>query len=294
MIETWYDGKDNYKENNLYINYRTNQKIYHLKLLDVPVQTDRDFLTIVNEFFSTKNEIMFSGGTDSEVVLRSAILTKQNFKVITLRLFYDDMLMNTHDIYYSEKICRELGVKQTYVDLNARVFFENGDYIKYLEPYNILEPHVATHFYLIDQCDNYPIFGGDYSWPWATKPVISPHRLWYTQYIRYMRDRGINGINSFLNHSLELNLYFMKRHKELFDHNLDVGKFKAQVYNTLGIGYFEPRFRSYGWEKFMKNFSLMPYREQLKTTLGEIKHTIFWENQICNVLEGNITSNDEF
>jgi hypothetical protein len=87
--------------------------------------------------------------------------------------------------------------------LDTEELFDSGKYLEYLLPYNITEPHVASHFWLIEQCQSYPILGGDWPWFQKHKKVLSPFRLAYSMYEKYMHSKGIDGIGNMIGHSFE-------------------------------------------------------------------------------------------
>lgn len=292
----WHDGVDNYKENRLIIDSDTGLKKHHLILHDVPTQ-DLPYIQLAEKILKGKGkvDVLLSGGQDSELLLRTIIVLGIDFKVTTMKLVIDGCLVNTHDLYYSEHLCGSLGIKQNFITLDVRQFFENNLHIPYLEPYLINEPHVATHFWMLDRTDNYPIFAGDYSWPWANENIISPHRYQYCAYKRYLQDTKRDGIVSFLNHSLELNMAMVKKHRESYNNNIDTGSFKSQLYSSLGVGEFTPRLRSSGWEGVKsKVFNKNQYHMNLIKSVGITPSTIFWGSKINSILKGNITQNDKY
>ena len=150
-------------------------------------------------------EVLYSGGLDSELVLMSCLRKNIPVKAITLLIRINGMILNTHDLYYAEKFCREHDVPHTILELDAVEFFQSGKFYDYLTPYYISEPHIATHMWLIEQCSHFPIIGGD--WPWVQThkidKILSPFKLEFSSYERFMQDKGIYGIGNMISHSLE-------------------------------------------------------------------------------------------
>jgi hypothetical protein len=298
MVITWEEGIDSYKINTLEINNIEN--IYTVELCDRELPTEtRNFSDIIFDCFKYRDtktvEILYSGGLDSELVLKSCIKNKIPVSVITMKLYIDNVLINSHDLYYSEKFCRENNLTQKFVDFHARSFYENGDYINYLKPYYITSPHVASHMWLIEQCGSFPIMCGDYSWPQHTNKILSPHRLSYNSYSRFMKDRNITGIGNVLNHSLELNIKMMQHHIQNYTDPFYIMLFKCKMYNSFGLGTFEPRMRSFGWEYVnLKWFDRMKYKTDLIKMCGEDKPIVKWGKKIAEVLGGEPGSNDKF
>jgi hypothetical protein len=297
MIITWQDGMDLYKSHTLEVNGTEN--VYTLELCDRDIPSEvRNVSDIINDCLKERDtktvEVLYSGGLDSELVLRACIKNKIPIVVITMKLYIDGVIINSHDLYYSEKFCREHNLTQKFVELHARPFFENGDHINYLKPYYITSPHVASHFWLIEQCNSFPIMSGDYSWPQHI-PVLSPHRLSFNSYSKFMQDNGISGIGNVLNHSLELNVKMIQQHIKNYSDPFNIMLFRSKMYSSLGLGNFEPRFRSFGWEYVSsKWFDRMKYKDELINMYGEDKSTIKWNTKIAEAINGSVGFNDKF
>lgn len=283
----WYEGENNYRLLSLLGNTFTTE------LLDVST-TDRNIHQIFSDNLSVRQtkyvDILYSGGLDSECILNSCLMQNIPVRAITMRLLVKGCAMNTHDLYYSEKYCRERGIEQKIIDLDVDKFFENGKHLEYLLPYRIEEPHVATHFWLFEQCEGFPVIGGDYSWPWHTKDRISPHRISYSSYNRFLSDKSIHGIGNMLGHSIDSNRMFIREHIKCYDPTM-VNKTKKQVYENLGLGTFELRFRSYGWD--IPAINKTNYKLELLKEIKAIKNRIIWNTVVGNELSGP-GSNDSF
>lgn len=297
MIIAWTDGVDDYKSHILEINQH--QNLYTLELNDVrTAEEPKSFSDMIYDCLKNRQckqiEILYSGGLDSELVLRACLANKIPTVALTMKIYIDGVIINTHDLYYSEKFCRENSVNQKFVEFHARTFYENGDYIQYLKPYYITSPHVASHFWLIEQANHFPVMAGDYSWPQQSK-ILSPHRLAFNSYQKFMDNKSIYGIGNMLNHSLELNLKMMQHHIMNYSDQNRIMLFRSKMYSSLGLGDFEPRSRSFGWEHVNSNwFDRMKYKEELIKLLGDTKSMIKWNQKIANLLEGEPGINDKF
>lgn len=232
-------------------------------------------------------EILYSGGMDSEAAMRSCQINNIPFKAITMRLNIRGCPINTHDLYYSEKFCRENNIEQKIVDLPVGKFFKEGTFLDYLKPYNITVVHVATHFWLIEQCDSFPILGGDWPWPQLGNGVYSPYNHNFAFYDIFMRDNSISGIGNFLSHSLESCLFLIKAQLDVQakypdttgGDNLRIITLKQKMIEQLGLGNLELRHRSYGWEmhkQFKSFFYLHDYTRQAAKEFNLTKNTIIW------------------
>ena len=169
-MTTWYNGYNNYQKITFDINEETKEHKFHLELLDVPTDDSADINDAFNIHLAEAKgrviEVMYSGGLDSEIILVHCLRNKIPVRAMTMRLLVNGFAVNTHDLYYSEKFCRENNVEQVILDFHADKFFGNGDHIPYLSSYKIATPHVSTHFWLFEQCSSFPVIGGDYNWPW--------------------------------------------------------------------------------------------------------------------------------
>ena len=297
-IIEWNVGLNNYKKCTLELGANTHK--FTTELLDVPFEYDRDITEIFNDHLLHRQtkyvEVLYSGGLDSELVLLSCIKNKIPVIAITLVIKIEGLVINTHDLYYAEKFCRENDITHKLIELDADKFFQNGNHLSYLLPYYITEPHVATHLWLIEQCGYFPIIGGD--WPWVhnhvENKVLSPFRLEFSSYEKFMKDKGIYGIGNMIGYSLESNCKLIQIHLDNHIGGESVSNFKSRMYQTM-YPELQPRLRSYGWEYHKtKSFNLMNYKieliKQLKTTTPHIK----WNNTIKKLLNTQVNTNDKF
>ena len=297
MYANFTSGIDGYKKNTV------STATYTLELLDTPT-TNRNINQVFYDNLSIRQtktvEVLYSGGLDSECILNSCIINNIPVHAITMKLTVNDCIINTHDLYYSEKYCREHNIEQKIVELDVSKFFENGDYIRYLEPYSITEPHVATHFWLLNQCTGFPVIGGDYRWPWYKLKILSPQRYEYSWYDRYMTDNRIDGIGSMLDHSIDSHRLLISKHMELYNVNIHGGvdvkiaQLKKDIFESLGLGIFEKRLRSYGYEVNYPVLNKDKYKVELIKRYGGYKSIVKWNNTIAESLNGVAGSNDRF
>jgi len=299
----WADGVDQYRHHQ--ISFNDTQILYHCHLNGVPdfdIELDTAITEILENFGHRPIELLYSGGLDSELVLVKLKKMGCSIRVMTMKLCCRGYPVNTHDLYYSEKFCRQHNISQQFIELDIEKFFESGQYLDYILKYYIQEPHVATHFWMFEQCDNFPVLAGEYSWPWVTEPRLSPHRLEYSCYDRFLSDRGITGIGNFLNHSYNINVSMISAHQKLFKqqnfnlNNRTLPIFKKNLYETLGNCEFESRMRNSGWENLPKSvFDKNRYRfELIRHYRKTVKSSISWDAGIAHLLNGNIYSNDRY
>ena len=296
MIE-WNTGLKGYKKCTLELNNYGHT--FTTELLDVPFIPDRSITEIFNDHLSINNskyvEVLYSGGLDSEIVLLHCIQHNIPVIAITMVIKLKGLTINTHDLYYAEKFCRENNITHKLIDLDADKFFNTGQYLDYLTPYYITEPHVATHLWLLEQCDYFPVIGGD--WPWChvnkENKILSPTRLEFSSYDRFMQDRNINGIGNMISHSIDSVYYFINLQINSYEGKEDVSFLKARMYNK--INKIEPRLRSYGWEnRNTLDFNLATYKIELLKQLNVTKNHIKWGNTIKQLLNTTLSESSTF
>ena len=244
MIE-WNTGLNGFRKCTLELN--DNVHNFTKTLNDVPFIPNRSITEIFNDHLEANTskyvEVLYSGGLDSEIVLLHCIENNIPVIAITMVIKIKRMIVNTHDLYYAEKFCRENNIVHKLIDLNADVFFENGTYLDYLTP------------------NYFPVIGGD--WPLChvnkENRILSPARLEFSSYDRCMKDKNINGIGNMIGHSIDSVCYFINLQINSYQCKEDVSIMKARMYNH--INNVEPRLRSYGWEEIITlNFILSVYK----------------------------------
>lgn len=304
-IETWYDGIDNYKKYTFTVNPDSKKHTFLLELLDVDTPSYNSVFDIYDEILGKRQthfvDVLYSGGIDSELILHACLIKKIPARAITMRLLINGYPINMTDLYYSEKFCREHNINQIFIDLDTEKFLDNGVHYEYLKKYLITEPHVATQFWLFEQCSGFPVLGGDYTWPWVFKPIISPHRHSYAQNDRFLKDNNIHGIGNMMNHSLSANLIFMRNHITLMESCSYPTNFKnIPIFKKAlceGLGYVSPelRIKSYGWE-FAPEFliDIGRYRKELESALGITESEICWNEKINELVNAEVKYNDKF
>lgn len=291
-ILQWSTGLNGYKKHSLHNNHFTTE------LTECQFEKGRNidaiFLDHLVDRPSSSVELLYSGGLDSELVLMSLLRNNIPVEAMTMVITIKGAILNVVDLYYSEKFCRENNVKQNLFYFDAVDFYESDRYLEYALPFNIIEPHVPSHMWLIEQCHNYPIIGGDWPWLQVEKKVLSPFKLAFSSYERFMNSKGINGIGNMISHSFESSYYFIEKHLHAHKKGNDsfhtVPFLKHKMYNTK-----EPRIKSYGWEQCpIQLFNINKYKVALWDKLGSPKSTITWNNQISTLIDSTENTNSLF
>ena len=115
----------------------------------------------LDHYSGLKPCIFFSGGVDSEIILRSYIAIGSNPKVYIVR--YEDDL-NIYDVSYAVTVCSILNIDYTIIDFNLKKFYEN-DAEQVSEDAQIDRPRMLPHLKFTDCADGLIIVGhSDVRW----------------------------------------------------------------------------------------------------------------------------------
>lgn len=116
---------------------------------------------LLRDSFSEPFDLMFSGGVDSEVILRCNIELGIPINVFIFR--YENNY-NLPDVTHALRICDELNVTPTVIDFNLEKFFENEAYDIWKLGY-FSSPGRLPHMKMFSYLDNIPIMGdGNPDW----------------------------------------------------------------------------------------------------------------------------------
>jgi hypothetical protein len=116
------------------------------------------------DYCDSKPIILFSGGIDSEIMLRAFLEIGVNPKIVIARYEND---YNIYDVSYAVTICSILNVPYKILDFNLQKFYEN-DAEKMSELSQIDRPRALPHCKLLELVDGFPIMGSSDLSPWRT------------------------------------------------------------------------------------------------------------------------------
>ena len=128
----------------------------------------------------------------------------------------------------------------------------------------------------------------------SKKKILSPFKLAFSSYERFMKSKGINGIGNMISHSFESSYYFIKQH--LKEHEKDNDSFHTVPFLKYKMyGLMEPRIKSYGWESCPQIlFNINKYKVELLKSIGVPKSTIIWGDEISLLIDSTEKSNSLF
>lgn len=262
---TWYSGKDNFKyhtidyENKKFISGYTEPADFSIDCIRKPNVIYREILQGAST--NGKLSLMYSGGVDSECVAVTCVKHKIPIKIWTKRFLLKDIEVNIQDLYYAEKFCRHYGLEQIVVDCDI----EKVDWLQYCK-YYATHWVAASHFWLLEQVDGIPIFGGDVPYPRHNSRgqlEFEPRYIRHSTYDVLLESQGRHGITNMASHTYELMMSwlliysdFFKPHGEKFCGDRGINYFtpwanaenKHEVNCAGGFGRLEKRFKSIGCE----------------------------------------------
>ena len=100
--------------------------------------------------------LAFSGGIDSEAMVRSFLEARVPFTAAILRFARG---RNEHDIAWAQRFCARYNVPFKLVDLDIEKFFESGLALDYAIATQCVSPELLATMWLIDQLDGYVVLG---------------------------------------------------------------------------------------------------------------------------------------
>lgn len=101
-------------------------------------------------------DILFSGGIDSEIALRSFLEIKVPVNV-HFAVYEDDK--NAYDYHYVKQACNELDLKLKEHKLDVKKFWQSDECLRYAKISKSVSPQILPQMWLMDQVDGLPIMG---------------------------------------------------------------------------------------------------------------------------------------
>lgn len=235
--------------------------------------------------------VFFSGGTESELVLRSYLDVGAKPLV---KIFRFEDYINEYDVAYAIVICNQLGVDYDIIDFNIKRFFEN-DAERISEIAQIDRPRGLPQLQFLDYAEGFAVLGiGDPRWsrsikdnaPWVL--LDQEHDTGWDKYILY---RGMPAIAQWFKWTPGLVLSYteLEWFKNLIIKNRWTGR--EGVTSTKLIGYREAypdmleRTKKTGmepidelineFERFLeKKYGGLPFRQVVPRSLEQLRREI--------------------
>ncbi len=235
--------------------------------------------------------VFFSGGTESEVVLRSYI--NVGAKPI-VNIFRFENYINEYDVAYAIVICNQLGVDYNIIDFNLKRFFEN-DAEQISEVSQIDRPRGLPQLKFLDYNEGFAVLGiGDPRWSRSIEnntPWMLLDQEHDTGWDKYIIHKGMPAIAQWFKWTPGLVLSYTELNwfKDLILNNKWPGK--EGVTSTKLIGYREAypdmlqRIKKTGmepidelineFERFLeKKYGSLPFRQVVPRSLEQLRKEI--------------------
>lgn len=121
-----------------------------------------------------KITVLFSGGADSEIMLRAFLDVGYTPKIVIARYEND---YNLYDVSYAVTICSMLNVPYNILDFNLYKFYEH-DAERVSEIAQIDRPRALPYCRLLELVDGFPIMGASDLSPWRTDDNYTCRGTW--------------------------------------------------------------------------------------------------------------------
>jgi hypothetical protein len=251
--------------------------------------------SIVDYYPNLQPNILFSGGVDSELVLRAFMDIGANPVAYIFRYEKD---YNLPDVSLAIEACEALGAKYKVIDFNLTSFYEN-DAEGISEKAQIDRPGMLPQLKFLDYIDGLPIAGGGDMWTVRTHSNYTVKGKWVSlcfedesSWSGYTRGLNRPAVMEFFKWSPGMWLAFMNL--EWFKKLVDDGFYgKLGVNSTKLLGHREAypdlimRKKLTGFERadcleMIREFEMylgnkyggFPYRTILKYGIEELKHEL--------------------
>lgn len=237
----------------------------------------------------SKPVVLFSGGLDSEIMLRSFLEIGVIPEVVIARYEND---YNIYDVSYAVTICSILNVPYKILDMNLAKFYEN-EAERYSELAQIDRPRALPYCKLLETIDGFPIMGASDLSPWRTNEDYSVKGIWMMRcwehdigWSKFLRKINKPGIAEWFKWTPGLVLSYLQTSwfKKLINDEY-YGKLGSN--STKIIGYREAypdileREKQTGFEKadllinefeifLQKKYNVFPYRQSVDRTLDDL------------------------
>jgi hypothetical protein len=168
--------------------------------------------------------LLFSGGIDSEVMIRAFKAAHIEFKVAIMRF---ENGYNQHDIDWAINCCHTLKITPTFFDLNVKEFLTSAEAYKFAEQTRCAFPEMLPHMWLMEKISKeeggIPVMGSGE--PLLVKMVPGDYRSGYHQYFksdwyihekesiagwyRFLAKNNMPGVAGFFQYTPEIMLSYM-------------------------------------------------------------------------------------
>jgi len=132
----------------------------------------------IRDTFTGELDLLFSGGVDSEIILR----IHHDLKIpINVYIFKYENDYNWKELAYAFKICEELNITPKVIDFNLQKFFEQEAYDIWTKCYSNSTGWLP-HMKMTEYCDGLPIMGSGEPYWRRTSRDMTNKRPWVFEF----------------------------------------------------------------------------------------------------------------
>lgn len=249
--------------------------------------------------------VLYSGGVDSEVVLRACVEHSIPVTAWTTKLCINGVLINPVDIYYATSFCSRLKIPHKLLTLELLDFYHNGDWEKYAYEFNIDHFWPATHHWLLDRVEDFPVIGGDVPYPRHNQQTgeleFEPTNVRHSGYELNLAANKREGITNMARWTESIMLSYLKIYAPLFKEHgkkfcgdrgikyyTHVAKAinKHVVYSRAGFVGIEPRVKVVGLEFIDENdLPITQINQRIRQQLPELTNVTVPSKRMMEILK---------
>lgn len=230
---------------------------------------------VTRDSFNEPFDLLFSGGGDSEVILRCYTELKIPVNIFIFKYKND---YNAHDVRHALRICNELNITPTVIDFDLDHFFENDAYDIWTKTY-VKTAGRLPHMKMIEYLDNIPITGdGDPLW-------VFNNNIWEFELEELCHAQGVycNSINRPM-----ITDWYEYSPEIILSHAL-LPRIQAILNSSIEVDWYRVKYLLYKdlWPEFVlrpKRNGFEKFNTQPKVTSLELQSLIQFQKQHIDTL----------
>jgi hypothetical protein len=209
------DENFSYGYNNDLYNLRSAESIFqchYKKAIYLPVSFREECVRVCNKISHYADSqvrvpiILFSGGLDSEIVIRAFIDSEKPFRIVVNRFLND---FNSHEIFYVEKFLKSHNLTAEYIDIDVESWLESDEALRMAEiskcPYSEMLPTMKLIDYVYTQLNGIPVLGnGDFYASIIEGKWMYVEFEYILSWMRYCVEKNIIGAINFFQQTPEI------------------------------------------------------------------------------------------
>lgn len=250
----------------------------------------------VYQDFGKDFAVWMSGGSDSEIVLRSFKEIGINPKCFTIKMKND---YNIQDVIESEKICKELDVDLEIIEFDVKEFFNSGEINSFAQEIQCTQIAYCTVLYNIKKMGLPSVMGGELM---LRRNVNSDPSSWYFCFrenedgcaMRFSLKYDVPVVNEYFSYTPELmlhwleNSYIQRLVNNKYNYKLSSVTSKNYILKQL-IPELRPKVKTHGYEKLLA-FNYEVYRVLQQNQILRLESSLdgIEINEAIKMLKGKI------